>query len=111
MTVADLEQVGEVQSVSSLYRNLAVLERCGAVQRIASMRSGVRYELAERLTHHHHHLSCAVCGRLDDLVLPVELEAVFAQAVEQVRRQADFDVSTHRFEMVGTCVYCTPAAG
>ncbi|MEO7557189.1 MAG: transcriptional repressor, partial [Acidimicrobiales bacterium] len=39
---------------SSVYRNLAVLERAGVVHRIVTNDEFARYELAEDLTEHHH---------------------------------------------------------
>src|SRR4051812_29663211 len=47
---------------SSAYRNLAVLERAGVVRRIVTHDEFARYELAEDLTEHHHHLICGRCG-------------------------------------------------
>ena len=52
---------------SSAYRNLAVLERAGVVHRIVTSDEFARYELAEDLTHHHHHLICSSCGDVDGL--------------------------------------------
>ena len=51
---------------SSAYRNLAVLERAGVVHRIVTSDEFARYELAEDLTHHHHHLICSTCGGVTD---------------------------------------------
>src|SRR6476646_4825571 len=50
---------------SSAYRNLAVLERAGVVHRIVTTDEFARYELAEDLTEHHHHLICSRCGTVD----------------------------------------------
>src|SRR4030095_2814000 len=41
---------------SSAYRTLTVLERAGIVHRIVTSDEFARYELAEDLTGHHHHL-------------------------------------------------------
>src|SRR6185503_12011687 len=41
---------------SSAYRNLAELESAGLIRRVASEDGFGRYELAEDLTGHHHHL-------------------------------------------------------
>src|SRR5205814_2363608 len=58
------ELLGERRDLaqSSAYRNLAVLERAGVVRRIVTSDEFARYELAEDLTEHHHHLICSVCG-------------------------------------------------
>ena len=41
---------------SSVYRNLAVLEEVGVVQRVASSDDRARFELTEDIIGHHHHL-------------------------------------------------------
>ncbi|WP_165404161.1 Fur family transcriptional regulator [Egicoccus halophilus] len=106
VTIPELQEIGARQSQSSLYRNLATLEQCGAVRRLASTDDVARYELTEELSEHHHHLLCSSCGRLEDVVLPPRIERALAEAAEEARRQTDFDVDSHRFELVGTCATC-----
>ncbi|MBA2281459.1 MAG: transcriptional repressor, partial [Acidimicrobiia bacterium] len=55
---------------SSAYRNLSVLERAGIVRRIVTSDDHARFELAEELTGHHHHLICASCGAVEDFDVP-----------------------------------------
>ncbi|MGN6693408.1 MAG: Fur family transcriptional regulator, partial [Aquihabitans sp.] len=69
---------------SSAYRNLAVLEACGVVHRVAGSDEFARFELAEDLTDdHHHHLICTSCGAVADFTAPEGLE----QSVEELARQ------------------------
>jgi Fur family transcriptional regulator, ferric uptake regulator len=107
LTIPELLGLGSTQSQSSLYRNLATLEQCGVVRRLASTDDVARYELAEELSEHHHHLLCSSCGRLEDVVLPARIEKALADAAHEARKQADFDVDSHRFELVGTCADCS----
>jgi Fur family transcriptional regulator, ferric uptake regulator len=107
VTIPELLDLGSTQSQSSLYRNLATLEQCGIVRRLASTDDVARYELAEELSEHHHHLLCSTCGRLEDVVLPARIEKALADAADEARKQADFDVDSHRFELVGTCADCS----
>jgi Fur family transcriptional regulator, ferric uptake regulator len=107
VTIPELQGLGAAQSQSSLYRNLAVLEQCGVVHRLASTDDVARYELTEELSEHHHHLLCSMCGRLEDVVLPPHLEKALADAADEARRQAGFAVDSHRIELVGTCVTCS----
>src|SRR5437870_3226476 len=58
---------------SSVYRHLAVLEQAGAVGRILAP-DYARYELAEGLREHHHHLVCLSCGAVADLTLAARSE-------------------------------------
>ncbi|MCC5948240.1 MAG: transcriptional repressor [Nitriliruptoraceae bacterium] len=106
VTIPDLMERGASQSQSSLYRNLAILEQCGAVHRIASTDDVARYELTEALSEHHHHVVCSSCGRIDDVVLPPAIERALGEAAAEARRQRDYTVDSHRLEFVGTCADC-----
>src|SRR5687768_12006265 len=59
---------------SSAYRNLAVLEEVGVVRRIVTSDEHARFELAEDLTEHHHHLVCGRCGQVEDFTVSSRLE-------------------------------------
>lgn len=107
VTIPELLEHGAIQSQSSLYRNLAILEQCGAVHRISSTDDVARYELTEELSEHHHHVVCSVCGRIDDVVLAPAIERALAEAANEAKEQRDFAVDSHRLELVGTCASCT----
>lgn len=106
MTIPELIDEGARQSQSSLYRNLAVLEQCGVVRRLASVDDVARYELDEEFSEHHHHLLCSVCGRIDDVTLPEEIEVSLREATAHVSGDRGYALSTHRLELVGTCPDC-----
>lgn len=106
VSIPDLIDAGARQSQSSLYRNLAILEQAGAVRRLTSTDDVARYELAEELSEHHHHLVCAVCGDIEDVTLSESVEATLRAAAAEAGRESDFAVETHRFELLGTCGHC-----
>src|SRR5262249_34758137 len=58
MTIPDILVVRSDLKQSSVYRNLADLEQAGVVRRVATDEGFGRYELAEDLIGHHHHLVC-----------------------------------------------------
>ena len=91
---------------SSVYRNLAVLEEVGAVTRIVTHDDFARYELAEDLTGHHHHLICTTCGDVSDFALGPDVESELEQALRRVARRSGFDPAGHRLDLVGTCGTC-----
>jgi len=91
---------------SSAYRNLAVLERAGVVHRIVTADEFARYELAEDLTRHHHHLICSTCGDVTDFEVSDAVEHDLEAALAKVARRAGFQVRTHRLDLVGTCPAC-----
>ncbi|MEX0592632.1 MAG: transcriptional repressor [Nitriliruptoraceae bacterium] len=107
VTIPELQQQGSRQSQSSLYRNLATLEQAGAVHRLTSTDDVTRFELAEELSEHHHHVVCAECGRLDDIVLTPAIESALAHAADEARSQKGFTVDSHHLEFVGTCADCS----
>ncbi len=107
VTIPELLDRGAAQSQSSLYRNLAILEQCGAVHRLASTDDVARYELTEELSEHHHHVVCSVCGRIDDVVLPPAIERALGEAAGEARDQRGYVIDSHRLELVGTCGRCS----
>jgi Fe2+ or Zn2+ uptake regulation protein len=94
------------QPQSSVYRNLAVLERAGAVRRVLTEEGLARYELAEDLTAHHHHLVCDSCGAVEDVTVPEPLEREVERALAAAARRAGFRARSHRLDVVGTCRSC-----
>ncbi len=107
VTIPELTELGAAQSQSSLYRNLAVMERSGAVHRVVSGADVTRYELTEEHTEHHHHLVCNSCGNVEDLTLPAGIERALARPADEANGKRDFTVQDHRFELMGTCATCT----
>ncbi|MEZ5261826.1 MAG: transcriptional repressor [Acidimicrobiales bacterium] len=91
---------------SSVYRNLAVLEEVGIVQKVASSDDRARFELAEDLIGHHHHLICVACGRVDDFVVPARTEKTLDAALERVVSSTGFVAAGHRLDIIGTCAAC-----
>lgn len=95
---------------SSAYRNLAVLERAGVVERVVATDEFARYELAEDLTdHHHHHLICSGCGAVNDFVVSPALEKRLDAAVEAVAADTGYRIEGHRFDLIGHCGDCVSA--
>jgi Fe2+ or Zn2+ uptake regulation protein len=92
---------------SSLYRNLAVLERVGAVHRVVTQEEFGRYELAEDLTHHHHHLVCRNCGTIEDVTVPTSLERQVQRALAEVEDRTGFSAVSHSLDLIGTCRNCS----
>lgn len=91
---------------SSVYRNLAVLERARVVRRVVTDEEYGRYELAEDLTGHHHHLMCSSCGRVQDVEVPPELEGSLDRTLDRLARRAGFADVDHRLDLIGLCGDC-----
>lgn len=107
MTVVALREASPGLPVSSAYRNLAVLERVGAVRKVSSSDDHARFELSEDLTDdHHHHLVCTRCGVVEDFTVPNDLERSLVQRLAQVARKRGFQGVEHRLDLVGVCGDC-----
>ena len=91
---------------SSAYRTLSVLERAGVVRRLVTHDEFARYELAEDLTEHHHHLICTHCGTIEDFTVPDDLEAELERCLGQVAVRQRFSGASHRVDLVGLCASC-----
>lgn len=105
LTPAELAAGGD-KALSSLYRNLGVLEDAGVLRRVASTDGQARYELAEELTEHHHHLVCRSCGRVEDVDASPRLESAMTRVMEQIAAASGFRPEEHRLDVVGLCADC-----
>ena len=92
--------------LSSLYRTLAVLEQAGVVDPHHGARGLTRYEIAEWLAGHHHHLVCVTCGGVEDVALPPDLELQLEQLVDRAAGVIAFEASGHALEIDGRCRRC-----
>ncbi|HKA94085.1 MAG TPA: Fur family transcriptional regulator [Acidimicrobiia bacterium] len=108
MTIPELLEspAGRGLAQSSVYRNLVVLEQAGLVHRIVTDGEFARFELAEDLTEHHHHLICANCGTVEDVPASAGLEQSVETAASQIARSTGFHTQRHRVDLVGLCARC-----
>jgi Fe2+ or Zn2+ uptake regulation protein len=91
---------------SSAYRHLTDLEAAGLVRRVTANDEFTRFELAEDLTEHHHHLLCVNCGKVIDVTLPAGFEQDVARAIGQLADAESFQAHSHRLDVLGTCAAC-----
>jgi Fe2+ or Zn2+ uptake regulation protein len=105
LTIHEILDRGSGLAMSSAYRNLTVLEHAGVVNRVITQEDLGRYELAEELTEHHHHLVCSSCGLVRDLLSDVDAERLMNVAMRRATEQG-FRPATHRLDIVGLCADC-----
>jgi Fur family transcriptional regulator, ferric uptake regulator len=106
LTIPELVAAASTVPQSSVYRNLALFEDAGLVHRMPGPGDFARYELAEELMGHHHHLVCSRCGAVQDVELPHDVELALDRALQQVARERGFALSSHRLDLVGDCTTC-----
>ena len=83
-----------------------VIEEAGAVTRIATNDEFARFELAEHITEHHHHIICNSCGDIADFSLPANIEKSLDLSLQQAAKKTSFDIANHRLDVLGTCTSC-----
>lgn len=98
--------MGGNMPVSSLYRSLAVMADADVLAPHHGAKAITRYELAEWLMGHHHHLVCVACGGVDDVALPPDLEATLERLVSAVAGSGNFTATGHALEIDRRCTYC-----
>jgi Fur family ferric uptake transcriptional regulator len=91
---------------SSAYRNLTALIEVGVVRRVSGTDDHGRFELAEELSGHHHHLVCAACGKVEDVHPSPDLERALGDAARAVAGEQDYEVTEHRLDLLGLCPDC-----
>jgi Fur family ferric uptake transcriptional regulator len=106
LTIPEILQRRPDLAQSSVYRNLSILERAGVVQKIVTTDEWGRFELAEDLTEHHHHLICSACGAVRDFTVSPRLERSIDEALMEVAAQVGFQLDHHRLDLVGLCEAC-----
>lgn len=107
MTVAELQATLSTPiPLSSLYRSLSVMSEAGIVSPHHSGHGVTRYELAEWLTGHHHHLVCVSCGSVNDIEISSDHEQRLKELVSTLAAGSDFAASDHSLEIDGECREC-----
>jgi len=107
LTLTQILETDSSLSQSSVYRNLTILEEVGAVTRIVTGDDYARFELAELLTGHHHHLICTGCGDVADFSLDETVESALDTALHKVAEAAGFTATGHRLDLIGLCGSCS----
>jgi Fe2+ or Zn2+ uptake regulation protein len=105
LTIHEILERGKGLAMSSVYRNLTVLEQAGLVHRVITREDFARYELAEELTEHHHHLICSSCGLVRDMPTDVRVERVMRQVMAEMPVEV-FTPQSHRIDVMGMCPDC-----
>lgn len=107
MSAAELSQeLAPDVPLSSIYRTLTVLDEAGVVTHHLGAKGLTRFELAEWLTGHHHHLVCVDCGSVSDVDIPDAKEKSVRSLVSEIAALASFQATDHALEIEGRCSRC-----
>jgi Fur family ferric uptake transcriptional regulator len=91
---------------SSAYRHLVDLQTAGVIRRVAANDEYARFELAEDLTEHHHHLLCTNCGNVSDITPTASFERTIARQLDFLAEAQGFEPHSHRVDVLGLCALC-----
>jgi Fe2+ or Zn2+ uptake regulation protein len=109
LTIPEILEAAPELPQSSAYRNVTALIEAGVVRRIAGPEDHGLFELAEEFSGHHHHLVCAACGRVEDVVASERLERALGETVRALGEAQGYQVTEHRVELLGLCPDCKTA--
>jgi Fur family transcriptional regulator, ferric uptake regulator len=87
-------------NLSSVYRNLDLLEKIGAIKSV-SLGFKKKYEIGEIFRAHHHHAVCEKCKKS----FAIEEERI-ERLIEDISKEIRFVPSSHNFEINGICKKC-----
>lgn len=106
LTMPELLSAAPALPQSSAYRNVTTLIDVGVLRRVSGADDHGRFELAEELSGHHHHLVCATCGDVRDVHASPRLERALGEAARAVADEHGFEVTDHRLDLFGCCPGC-----
>jgi Fur family transcriptional regulator, ferric uptake regulator len=106
LTIPEIREVRPDLALSSIYRNLVVLEQADVVHRVVTRGDFAYYELVEELTEHHHHVVCSSCGAVEDVPASPTIERSLKDVARQIARRTGFKTQQHRLDLFGLCQRC-----
>lgn len=96
-----LRDEGRDIGLATVYRALEVLDDLDLVQRLDVGEGSARYEPADPSGHHHHHIVCDSCGRVNAFE-----DEHLETAITRLARRLDYDVGAHDVILRGECPRC-----
>jgi Fur family transcriptional regulator, ferric uptake regulator len=85
---------------TTIYRELGFLLRESLIKEIEFREGKTRYELDTG--HHHHHVICQNCKKVEDVDLKVDLH----EEERLIEKKTGFKVTSHALEFFGFCKEC-----
>jgi Fur family ferric uptake transcriptional regulator len=101
MEVRKKQKAAPTPDLVTVYRSLTSFIEIGLLTQVDFGDGSVRYELKDEGDHHHHHIVCNVCKKIE----PIDFCSINGQ--EQIFSQLGYKDVSHRLEFFGTCPACT----
>ena len=84
--------------LGTVYRNLELMAEKGMILKLEVGGAQKRFDAT---TETHYHIRCVVCGRVDDLDMPVSKELV-----QEAQKRSNYKILSHHVEFTGICADC-----
>jgi Fur family ferric uptake transcriptional regulator len=84
--------------LGTVYRNLELMAESGLILKLEVGGTQKRFDATTDL---HYHIRCNVCGKVDDIELPVQ-----QQINEMAAGATDYEILSHHVEFSGICGSC-----
>jgi len=103
MTAEDIflsiREQGYSTNLSTVYRNLELMESRGMVEKTVINDNKSRYELSGNS--HRHHIVCTECHKM----VPIS-KCPFKKLESDIEMETEFDITGHHFILYGLCPKC-----
>jgi Fur family ferric uptake transcriptional regulator len=96
-----LRAAGSRVGLASVYRTLDQLTRDGHLQKVELGDGTARYEPATHGAHHHHHVVCDSCGKVESFE-----DDRLEQALRRVELATGYAAAAHDVVLRGSCADC-----
>ncbi len=106
VSIGDIAELAPRLPRSSAYRHLVNLQQAGVVRRVSGNDEFSRFELAEEITEHHHHLVCTHCGKVIDVTPTKAFEEAMNKYLASLAASHGFASDDHRLDILGSCSTC-----
>ena len=94
-------QAGRKANKTTIYRDLAAMERAGILRKVIVSDRRQYFELTER--GHHHHFICNECEEISDVIID---EKSIMEKATRIGERIGFTIAAHAMEFYGTCRRC-----
>ena len=96
-----LEKKGFGANKTTVYRELATLQKEGIVKELHFGENKKRYELVRE--DHHHHVICVACDAVQDVAMDGDLD----RREKEIEKKQGFTILRHSLEFYGMCSKCS----
>ena len=95
----NIKESGTSINLSTVYRNLELMEKSGFIDKTVMNDNKSRFELIG--DEHRHHLICTDCSRM----VPIDT-CPLVEYEKDIKRETEFDITGHQLILYGICPDC-----